>query len=380
MAGDRRAECSHSERALFAMMHNGCRLLLEVVRMPSKSLELGLSAWDEVLRLARRANLLSRIAEGIERSGGLDRVPAAVRPHLQSALVLAHHQRRAVVWEARHIGAALRELDLPVILLKGAAYSMAGLDAARGRLFGDVDILVPADRISEVEAALVFHGWSADHADDYDDRYYRRWMHELPPMVNIKRGTVVDVHHNILPRTARNHPSAEKLIEASVQLPEAPFRVLSPCDMVLHCATHLFHEGEMNNGLRDLFDLDALIREFSARDETFWPQLPKRAKELDLEWPLGLACRYLDHFIGTPIPDSVRTALPQTPLKDRWHDVLYLPGFLPDHPLCKGSRTAFATGLLYLRGHYLRMPLYLLAYHLGRKGIMRLFKNTSRSI
>jgi hypothetical protein len=37
-----------------------------------------------------------------------------------------------------------------------------------------------------------------------------------------------------------------------------------------------------------------------------------------------------------------------------------------------------ARSLLYLRGHYLRMPMHLLALHLGRKAFMRLYKNTSR--
>lgn len=361
------------------MNQTSARLLLDAVRSPASSATLELRQWDTLLRLARRANLISRLAAGIEEAGLLETVPRPVRPHLVAALALARHQRQAVIWEARHIGAALGSLEMPVVLLKGAAYSMAGLQAARGRLYGDVDILVPAARINEVEAALMMHGWSANQTDPYDSRYYRQWMHELPPMVNLKRGTVIDVHHNILPRTARNHPSAGKLLAASVALPEAPFRVLSPCDMVIHCATHLFHEGELNNGLRDLFDLDALIAEFGASDALFWTALPERARELDLEWPLRLAFRYLERFLGTPVPASAKSALEQAPARDRLHDVMYLPGLLPDHPLCNGYPALLARGLLYLRGHYLRMPLHLLALHLGRKGLMRLYKNTSRS-
>ncbi|MDP2809147.1 MAG: nucleotidyltransferase family protein [Rhodocyclaceae bacterium] len=361
-------------------MNSGCsKLLLDVVRNPANSAALDLRAWDDLLRLARRSNLISRLAEGIDRAGMLESLPSPVRPHLIAALALARHQRRAVVWEARHIGTALRSLDMPVVLLKGAAYSMAGLQAAKGRLYGDVDILVPVARINEVEAALMMHGWSAGHVDPYDNRYYRQWMHELPPMVNVKRGTVIDVHHNILPRTARNHPSAVKLLAASVALSEAPFHVLSPCDMVIHCATHLFHEGELNNGLRDLFDLDALVREYAAGDASFWTALPDRARELDLEWPLRLAFRYLERFLGTHIPEQARAALKPVPVRDRLHDVMYLPGFLPDHPLCYGCKASLARGLLYLRGHYLRMPLHLLALHLGRKAFLRLYKNKSRS-
>ncbi|MBU3989881.1 MAG: nucleotidyltransferase family protein [Gammaproteobacteria bacterium] len=355
------------------------KLLLDAVRTPAMAVTLDLRSWDDLLRLARRANLISRLAEGIDQAGVLNKLPAPVRPHLIAASALAQHQRRAVIWETRHIGTALSALGIPIVLLKGAAYSMAGLQAATGRLYGDVDILVPATRINEVEAALMLHGWSAGHVDAYDNRYYRRWMHELPPMVNIKRGTVVDVHHNILPLTARNHPSAEKLLAASLALPEAPFHVLSPCDMVIHCATHLFHEGELNNGLRDLFDLDALVQEYAENDASFWTTLPERAKELDLEWPLRLAFRYLERFLGTRIPEQAKTSVKQSPILASLRDVMYLPGFLPDHPLCSGYRSFLARGLLYLRGHYLRMPLRLLAWHLGRKAFIRLYKNKSRS-
>lgn len=361
-------------------MNDAClRLLLNAVQDPASCRNLDLQEWDGLLRLARRANLIGRLAEGVERARALDSLPGAVRPHLVAGLTLSRHQRQAVIWEARHIGKALRSLDMPIVLLKGAAYSAAGLKAAVGRLYGDVDILVPAERINEVEAALMLHGWSAGHADPYDDSYYRRWMHELPPMVNLKRGTVVDVHHNILPRTARNHPAAEKLLSASVALKETPFHVLSPCDMVIHGATHLFHEGELHNGLRDLFDLDALIREFSQSDASFWKNLPDRARELDLAWPVSLAFRYLEFFLGTPIPENAKRELDP----GRWHnmiyDSLYLAGFLPDHPLCAGWRTQYARGMLYLRGHWLRMPLHLLILHLGRKAIMRFYKNTSRN-
>lgn len=354
-------------------------LLLDALKDPSTCLDLDLKAWDDLLRLVRRANLLGRLAEALERSGALTDVPEPVRPHLISALALSRHQRQAVIWEARHIGDALRSLDLPIVLLKGAAYSMAGLDASVGRLYGDVDILVAAERIAEVEAALMLHGWTSRQTDPYDDRYYRRWMHELPPMVNLKRGTVVDVHHNILPSTARNHPSAEKLLEASIPLGEHPFHILSPCDMVIHAATHLFHEGELNNGLRDLLDLDALLQQFSG-DPAFWKTLPVRARELDLVWPLKLAFRYLDRILRVPTPIDLRKALDDVRMNDALLDRIYLPTFMPDHVLCNDRETAMARGMLYLRGHWLRMPIHLLALHLGRKAFMRLYKNTSRSL
>jgi len=44
---------------------------------------------------------------------------------------------------------------------------------------------------------------------------------------------------------------------------------------------------------------------------------------------------------------------------------------LPDHPSCADVFTPVARWLLFLRGHYLRMPLRLLIPHLTRKAWRR---------
>ena len=91
------------------------------------------------------------------------------------------------------------------------------------------------------------------HHDAYDQRYYRQWMHELPPLRHMTRQTVLDVHHTILPLTAHLKPDPAKLWEAAVGIEgQVNFCVLAPVDMVLHSATHLFHDGELEHGLRDL--------------------------------------------------------------------------------------------------------------------------------
>ena len=62
----------------------------------------------------------------------------------------------------------------------------------------------------------------SSRADGYDDAYYRRWMHELPPLIHRTRDRMIDVHHTILPLTARPRPDAAALIAASVALDERP--------------------------------------------------------------------------------------------------------------------------------------------------------------
>lgn len=357
--------------------------LIHGIQDPSGLKQWTLGDWDVLLRLAKSANLIGRLALAAQRGDVWAVVPAPVRPHLLSAIALITHQRSAVQWEARHIQSALGGQPFPVVLLKGAAYALANLRAAQGRLFGDVDVLVPRERMAEAEALLMMHGWSSGSVDPYDERYYRQWMHELPPMTHRMRGTVVDLHHNVLPLTAKWVPAATLFLADSQPVAGSSLRVLSPEDRVVHSATHLFHEGELKNGLRDLFDLDALLREGLEADPAFAERVLDRARQHDLVWPVQLAFRYSRHFLSTPISDGLLEQAGQSPGAVTWGlpwmDFVYHRALLPDHPVCRSWSTSLARSWVYLRSHVLRMPLDKLVVHLTRKAVMRLYKSTSRT-
>ena len=154
---------------------------------------------------------------------------------------------RRALWEADCIRRALAGIDTPIVLLKGAAYLVAGLPPARGRIFSDVDILVEHSKLKVVESALFAAGWISEERDAYNDRYYREWMHELPPMRHVQRGTSIDVHHTITPPTSRFKVEGGQLLSRIQAIPGHPgLYTLSPVDMVLHSMTHLFFNEEFS--------------------------------------------------------------------------------------------------------------------------------------
>jgi len=179
-----------------------------------------------------------------------------------AARVIAEAQARTARWELNRISQALTTLpDVPVVGLKGVAYLLASTANSAGRQFSDVDLLVPETHLDAVEQQLVAHGWSAKELRPYDELYYRRWAHELPPFTHPERDIEVDLHHNLVMRTARIRPSAALLIASSVAVPNSRFRVLEPVDMTLHSMVHLFYGGELGDSLRELFDIDVLLRD-----------------------------------------------------------------------------------------------------------------------
>jgi len=345
------------------------RLLTDPAALPG----LPLADWDRLLPQARAAGILGRLAVMADRRGLTDMVPERPRRHLRAETMVAAKHLRDVRWEVGLVAEALRGATDRFVLLKGSAYVLADLPAAEGRLFGDVDILVPAERLPVVEAALHKAGWQPKELDPYDERYYRQYTHELPPMVHTSRGTVLDVHHTIVPRTARIALDANKLWEAS-RLVAPGIAVLAPADMVLHSATHLFNEGEFDRALRDLDDITRLLGHFTAADRGFPAALRARAAELDLARPLFYALRWSRRLLDGPVPESTLDGVPGLPgaATRLVMDALLGQVLRSPHPDCQTVGSAVSGFLLYVRAHHLRMPPHQVVPHLIRKAWMRL--------
>jgi hypothetical protein len=349
---------------------NRLPLAVRAFRDPQQLSAFSLAEWDLLLRQVAMANLTAALYYLAEQHAQLDLLPARAREHLEWAHVQGERHRQGVRFEVRQIRRALAELDVPLVLLKGAAYTMAGLPPAPGRLYSDIDILVPKERLPEVEAALMMHGWAANHHDAYDQRYYREWMHELPPMQHVMRQSLIDVHHAILPETSTARPDPALLRAASVALAgDDGLRVLAPLDMVLHSAVHLFYDGEFDHGLRDLVDIHRLLQQFG-KEPGFWSALPQRAAQLQLARPLFYALRYAHRLLGADVPAAALAAgRPPAPLLALM-DALFGRALLPAHASCADRYAGGALFLLYIRANWLRMPPLLLARHLFHKAFI----------
>lgn len=334
---------------------------------------LNLAEWDLLIRQARRGNLLASLRTLLHRDRVWHHVPHQAREHFEWSEVVARRHTEAVRWEIQLISRVMRKIDVPFALLKGAAYVHAGLPCAKGRIFSDIDILVPKSALARVEAALMLDGYVSAHPDPYDQRYYRTWMHELPPMQHVKRQTVIDVHHALVPQTAAVWPDPDKLwATAYAPTSEPDVMVLAPVDQVLHSAVHLFGGGDFDNGLRDLLDIHLLLSHYG-QSSSFWEKLVDRAQELQLARSLYYALRYTGQLLGTTIPPDVAAAaeIGRPPgVLVRCMDLLFKRVLAPDHASCTDVFTAPARAILYVRGNFLRMPPFLLMRHLFQKAFV----------
>jgi len=351
---------------------DGGKLLLDAARSVHSLIDLSNPEWDLLLRLAVRNRLLGRIAAQLDAERLLDRVPSKAAEILGSAQVLVNHRQRQIMWELDRVAWALADTGVHPIVLKGGAYLLADLPFARGRFFADVDFMVPRERLPESEAALLARGWQSQKQSSYDQRYYREWMHELPPLRHAEREIEVDLHHTILPLTSRLTPPADILFASAREATETGYRVLSPSHMVLHSATHLFHDGQIVGGLRDLVDINDLLIYFG-RESTFWSDLMSHSELLDLTRPLFFALRFSKALLKTPIPEDVireSERFAPNPIARAFMDALVTRVLATHH--AERPSAPIAAWLLYVRSHWLRMPPRLLFPHLARKAWARI--------
>ena len=327
------------------------RSLVQALREPESMAGLPERDWTALIAVARAESLIGSLAYRLQ---GM-RLPAKVEPILEDARLDAGQARRQALWEAEMARRALGALGVPVILLKGTAYAAAGLSPGIGRSIGDLDVMVPRQSLDAVQEALLGAGWEWVKEDAYDDRYYRQWMHELPPLIHRERDRMIDVHHTILPLTHRRRPDAASMVAESVVL-ENGLRVLSPADMIVHSVAHLFADGDLAGGLRNLWDIDRMLREFGG--DGFWQRLEERAKLHQLLPEVRRALRLASRVYGTSTG-----ALGG---RDRASDRLFERRLLARNGWGQTTRKPLRFGF-YVRSHWLRMPPLMLARHLWTK-------------
>lgn len=324
---------------------------------------LGPREWDGVIAVARAEAMLATLAHRLAD----DDLPPTVAALFADQRAAAKVARTQALWEAEMARRAMAPAGVEFVLLKGTAYADANLSCAEGRQIGDLDILVAESDLDRAEAALLAAGWEWVKEDAYDDAYYRDHMHELPPLIHKARDRMIDVHHTILPRTHRVTPDALSMV-ARAEWIESDFSVPEPSDMLCHCAAHLLADGDLQGGLRNLWDFHCLVLDGLKRDTEFHLNALHVADLHGLASEVDRGFRLANRLFATPLkPDD---------WPDDWHgdlgfedqptDELFVRRLLARDDWGRATRPLLSQAF-YVRSHWLRMPPTMLARHLWTK-------------
>jgi hypothetical protein len=342
-------------------------ILIKAIRNPLDMIDFSALEWNTCIKEAKLSALSGRLAYDAKQLKFDHKLPLKVQNIFKSFINESRSSQRRVTWEINRVKRALYDCDEKVVLLKGAAYLVKKLRCSHGRMSVDLDILVAKNRLDWVEEKFLSAGWESQVVNDYDQKFYREYSHELPPMVHPDRNISIDVHHTILPITNKMCPDINKMLDKIVKSQDG-FYTFSNIDIILHSVVHLFQDGEIRSSLRNLVEQHDLYTEFG-EDSHFWQNLIPRAEELGLLRPLYYSLIFCRMIMGTVIPDHVMTGMNNHKPHFIYDNLMKLmvPNVISPSLGARGLKRWLCQNGLYIRSHWLRMPPLLLAKHLTIK-------------
>jgi hypothetical protein len=320
------------------------------------------SQWQSLIRILRGADLLATMYYLLERNSLLQVIPSYALKHLESAKLYADRQAHQVRNESLALDLVLAKADIQPVFLKGAAYVLRKDTNHYGRVMSDIDILVKKSQLNAVEEILQKNDWAESKLDDYDQQYYRKWAHELPPYKHIYRGTSLDIHFTLLPPVSGIDIDEESLF-SDIQETEDGRRVLPSDLLVLHCIIHLFFNEDFSKSFRDVLDIHLLVEQLEASEGL--EGIIKLSESMGFYTELYYALSVRDLVFHTNSVDSYQLAAPKIKLITNFFvkKVLYR-AIMPSHDLIFNRWNNFARFIMYIRGHLLKMPVKILIPHM----------------
>ena len=193
------------------------KTLVDVLAQPSILPTLSLQNQSSIMAEAQYFAMLAQLGYLCKAHNVFDQLPEKFQTHLSSAEFAYQSQRNNLNHERALLRGMLSPLNIDWVYLKGSAYQLKEMPGFRGRLISDIDLLVAEQDLASVEHLLQKNGFLAKPITDYDEKFYRNWAHEIPPLQHIIRQVVLDVHFNILPKTIQNAIDSQQLFNQAIQ-------------------------------------------------------------------------------------------------------------------------------------------------------------------
>jgi Uncharacterised nucleotidyltransferase len=284
------------------------RLMLRAALLPGpEALEAGMAwlAQADIDRLGKGARRLIPLLYNRLRAENIDHplmpILKGVKRHTWYNNQLLLHRVAQIIQEFNQIG-------INVLVIKGAALTVAYYHDYGLRPMEDADLLVSMEDVSASKRILEHLGWRAEMKLG-TNRCFRRVLkythalHFFSPS-----GKDVDLHWHLLPYCLQ--PDADvDFWKASVEasLEDKKIRILDPTDQLLHTCIHGI-SWDLMIPIRWIPDAIAILRSTPQID---WERLMAQAQKRKLTALLRGALKYLHSEFGEAIPREVVSQVSQ---------------------------------------------------------------------
>ncbi len=267
--------------------------------------------WNLFLILGEHHDLLPLLFRGLE-GAWISRLPRHLVSHLHDHFQANWLRNRMALQSFLNADAALSEAEIPTLLLKGLALANTVYEHPALRQFGDIDFLIPGNRVSRAREILEradYHpiyppnmlcNFKSQRLNRNQEHIYSEYYHEITLQSSDKL-LQLDLHWNLLPRHYPIGPDLGAIWEScrTRVLGRRPVRTLSTEHHLLHTCVHATKDGWRK--LKWVVDIDRIVR---ADGEIDWERLADLAKGWRCERIMGTGIQLAHALLETPIPTS----------------------------------------------------------------------------
>lgn len=304
--------------------------------------------WPRVLMLAEGEVATAGLGRMLRAAQDVD-VPEVAAEYLRKSGMVSDFRMRFLAQRLAETVQRLKEEQVPVMLLKGAAIGALIDPTFISRPMTDIDLLVRREDVARARAAILAAGWVATTNQVLVELLQDH--HHLPPFVDPRMpGIRLELHVSIF---ATDHPFAfeEESLWRDSRASAAPFEgasVPSPEHLLLHGCLHFAWQHTMRFGAWRTFRLVSALLDGAPPDWERFAAIARDAKGASAcYWTLRLARR----MAGIAVPEkSLDRLAPPTP--EWWCSALerhfiagIVPGESPSSPSVRLSRVLWRSAL-----------------------------------
>jgi hypothetical protein len=264
--------------------------------------------WETLIQIAGEMLVAPAVLDALRSKNLAASVPADVIDFLDGMATLNRQRNERLVAEAIALAAILNEIGVVPVFLKGAAHLLSGLypDPAL-RFTLDLDVLVPADRLSDCVNRL-----SADGFKELLTNWDFSGHHHYPPLGRKDSTGALELHSEPLYAPYQQLLPAAEVLRKSVVFQRGTVKLAVPSARcrIIHAIAHaqladqVYVFGQLP--VRDLVDFARLHAAFAR--EIDWHELMQRFASCGFRTALEFHVLAATRLFGVPIEPPIRVS------------------------------------------------------------------------
>jgi hypothetical protein len=256
--------------------------------------------WGEVVQESVKQGIAPLLYSHLAKVAAATDVPTRVSETLRQITIGSALRNLKLYRELGEVLRTLRDVAIPVIVLKGAHLAQVVYGDIAMRPMRDIDLLVRKQDLSRADATLRAQGYAElpNPGSDYSQ------CHHLHPLIK-PGGIPIEIHWTI---ESPSEPFAididglwERARPATVAGVEV--LVLSAEDLLLHLSLHTSFHHQFVVGLRGCWDIVEAIRYYG--EEIDWDVVRRRARQWGVGKFVYLTLRLAKESLGATVPAEV---------------------------------------------------------------------------